>query len=111
MPLHGEIIFVTWYLASLLNPSDSGFPSCKVRTALLDLPLFTTPLLLFFMTNDNSGGVKLNPTNCIYRIVNTKSYVPLIVDLDRLNYDSWKELMKTHYIEYKVYDHLDWSSS
>ncbi|KAL4557518.1 hypothetical protein LXL04_035699 [Taraxacum kok-saghyz] len=47
----------------------------------------------------------------IYGITNIKSYVPLVLDLDRLNYDAWRELFKTHCIAYKVYDHLDGTSS
>ena len=43
----------------------------------------------------------------IYGITNIKSYVPLILDLDRLNYDPWRELFKTHCIGYSVFDHLD----
>ncbi|KAJ9535086.1 hypothetical protein OSB04_un001838 [Centaurea solstitialis] len=46
----------------------------------------------------------------IYGITNIKSYVPLLLDLDRLNYDSWRELFKTHCIGYSVFDHLDGSN-
>lgn len=30
--------------------------------------------------------------------------------MDQLNYDSWKELFKTHCARYKVYNHIDGSS-
>lgn len=52
-----------------------------------------------------------DPLDKIYGITNIKSYISLLLDLDRLNYDSWKELFKTHFIGYSVYDHLDGSSS
>ncbi|KAI3792415.1 hypothetical protein L2E82_06292 [Cichorium intybus] len=58
-----------------------------------------------------SSNSKGNPTDKIYGITNIKSYVPLLLDLDRLNYDSWKELFKTHCIGYSVFDHLEGTSS
>ncbi|KAL4578860.1 hypothetical protein LXL04_014991 [Taraxacum kok-saghyz] len=47
------------------------------------------------------------PTDKIYGITNIKSYVPLTLDLDRLNYDAWKELFMTHCVGYKVFNHLE----
>ena len=61
------------------------------------------------MTGESSNP-KPSPNDKIYGITNIKSYVPLLLDLDRLNYDSWKELFKTHCIGYKVYGHLDGST-
>lgn len=55
--------------------------------------------------------LKSTPSDRIYGITNMKSYVPLLLDLDRLNYDSWKELFKTHCMGYKVYHHLTRGSS
>ena len=43
----------------------------------------------------------------MYGITNIKSYVPLILDLDRLNYDAWREFFKNHCTTYKVFGHLD----
>ena len=58
------------------------------------------------MSDDEEPIAKTNPTDRIYGITNIKSYVPLLLDLDRLNYDSWKELFKTHCLGYSVYHHL-----
>ncbi|KAL4555611.1 hypothetical protein LXL04_038235 [Taraxacum kok-saghyz] len=58
------------------------------------------------MSDDEGNHPKLHPTDRVYGITNIKSYVPLVLDLDRLNYDSWKELFKTHCLGYSVYDHL-----
>lgn len=59
------------------------------------------------MTDSQEGSSGTKPNNKIYGITNIKSYVPLILDLDRLNYDAWKELFKTHCIGYKVFNHLE----
>ena len=48
-----------------------------------------------------------SPTDKIYGITNIKSYVPLTLDLDKLNYDAWHQLFKTHCVGYKVFDHLE----
>lgn len=63
------------------------------------------------MPESSSSDPKSNHTEKIYGITNIKPYVPLLFDLDRLNYDSWKEFFKTHCIGYKVFDHLDGSST
>ncbi|XP_023745090.1 uncharacterized protein LOC111893259 [Lactuca sativa] len=55
----------------------------------------------------SEGSSKTKPTYKIFGITNIKSYVPLLLDLDHMNYDSWKELFKTHCIVYSVYGHLD----
>ncbi|KAL7611472.1 hypothetical protein Lser_V15G14136 [Lactuca serriola] len=62
------------------------------------------------MTGTSSSNPKRHVNDKVYGITNIKSYVPLLLNLDRLNYDSWKELFKTHCIGYSVYNHLDGSS-
>jgi len=42
-----------------------------------------------------------------FGITNIKSHIPLTLDLDRLNYDSWRELFYTHCEGYDVNDHID----
>lgn len=59
------------------------------------------------MASPSEGPPRSKPNDKIYGITNIKSYVPLILDLDRLNYDAWKELFKTHCIGYKVFEHLE----
>lgn len=63
------------------------------------------------VTETSSSDPKPKSTDNIYGIQNIKSYVPLLLDLNRLNYESWKELFKTHCIGYKVFNHLDGSST
>nr|KAJ0221701.1 hypothetical protein LSAT_V11C200051950 [Lactuca sativa] len=46
---------------------------------------------------------KNKPFTCI----NIKSYVPLILDLNELNYDAWRELFLTHCRAYGVHGFLD----
>ncbi|KAL7582106.1 uncharacterized protein LOC111896828 [Lactuca sativa] len=41
-----------------------------------------------------------------YGITNIKSYVPLILDTDRMNYDSWRELFENHCKGFGVHKHL-----
>lgn len=53
-----------------------------------------------------SSSSKPNYTDKIYGITNIKSYVRLL-DMDRQNYDSWKEIFKTHCIGYKVLNHRE----
>lgn len=62
------------------------------------------------VTKAASSNPKTNPTYKIYGITNIKSYVPLLIDIDRLNYDSQKKLFQTHCIGYKVFGHLDGTS-
>lgn len=38
---------------------------------------------------------------------NIKSYVPLLLDLNELNYDAWRELFSTHCRAYGVFGYLD----
>lgn len=55
-------------------------------------------------------GESSNPTGGNtkpYAITNIKAFVPLILDLNQLNYDSWRELFQTHYTSFGVHGHLD----
>ncbi|CAH1435111.1 unnamed protein product [Lactuca virosa] len=45
-----------------------------------------------------------------YAITNVKAFIPLILDLNQLNHDSWCELFQTHYTGFGVLGHLDRSS-
>ena len=49
------------------------------------------------------------PTEKLYGIANIKAYIPLVLDLDELNYDAWRELFQTHCVGFKVIDHIDGS--
>ena len=33
-------------------------------------------------------------------------YLALLIDMDRLNYDTWREFFNTHCVGYSVFDHL-----
>ncbi|KAJ9566519.1 hypothetical protein OSB04_002485 [Centaurea solstitialis] len=56
-----------------------------------------------------------NPTNNDnlkpYAITNIKDFVPLVLDLNQLNYDAWRILFTTHCKAYGVYGHLDGTSA
>ncbi|XP_024985248.1 uncharacterized protein LOC112520861 [Cynara cardunculus var. scolymus] len=51
------------------------------------------------------------PSHKAFGITNIKTYVPLILDLDRLNYDAWRELFTTHCVGFDVIDHIDASTT
>ncbi|KAJ9566959.1 hypothetical protein OSB04_002925 [Centaurea solstitialis] len=42
-----------------------------------------------------------------FGITNIKTYVPLLLDLEQLNYDQWRELFSTHCVGFDVIDHID----
>ncbi|KAJ9543284.1 hypothetical protein OSB04_022991 [Centaurea solstitialis] len=42
-----------------------------------------------------------------FGITNIKSYIPLILDLEKLNYDAWREIFTTHCIGFDVIKHID----
>ena len=44
-----------------------------------------------------------------YGITNIRAYVPFILDLDRHNYDAWRELFFTHCAGYGVSAHLNFA--
>lgn len=41
-----------------------------------------------------------------YGVLNIKTYIPLILDLNKLNYDAWRELVETHCDSFGVQDFL-----
>ena len=47
------------------------------------------------------------PSDKAYGITNIESHIPLLLDLDRLNYDAWRDLFMTHCIGFDVLDHID----
>lgn len=75
-------------------------------SALLSVYIKVSPFSFFIMSGSSSTP-KPSPNDKIYVITNIKSYVPLLLDLERLNYNSWKKPFKTHYIGYKVYGNLN----
>ncbi|XP_024966046.1 uncharacterized protein LOC112506265 [Cynara cardunculus var. scolymus] len=46
------------------------------------------------------------PPNKVFSITNIKTYIPLILELKRLNYDAWRELFSTHCIAFDVINHI-----
>ncbi|KAL4576720.1 hypothetical protein LXL04_012818 [Taraxacum kok-saghyz] len=53
-----------------------------------------------------TGPEKVGASEKPYGITNIKSYVPLILDYDHMNYDSWRELFETHCKGFGVSKHL-----
>ena len=39
-----------------------------------------------------------------------RAYIPIILNLDKMNYDVWREIFETHCLTFGVVDHLDGSS-
>ncbi|KAJ9554835.1 hypothetical protein OSB04_009449 [Centaurea solstitialis] len=48
-----------------------------------------------------------NPPNKAYGINNIRTFVPLTLDFDKLNYDAWSELFTIHCNAFDVIDHID----
>ncbi|GKA58473.1 hybrid signal transduction histidine kinase M, partial [Tanacetum coccineum] len=46
-----------------------------------------------------------------YGITNIKTYIPLVLDLDELNYDSWSELFTLHCRSFRVLQFIDGTST
>lgn len=46
-----------------------------------------------------------------YGISQIKAYIPIILDMTKLNYDKWRELFETHCVSFGVSHHIDGSSS
>ncbi|GJW10191.1 ribonuclease H-like domain-containing protein [Tanacetum coccineum] len=56
------------------------------------------------MTGDAANSSK--PTELNFGITNIKAYIPIILDLEELNYDQWCELFTIHCKTFGVYGHL-----
>lgn len=35
------------------------------------------------------------------------AYIPIVLDLEKMNYDVWRELFETHYLMFGILGHLD----
>ncbi|EOA28899.1 hypothetical protein CARUB_v10025144mg, partial [Capsella rubella] len=46
-----------------------------------------------------------------FGISQIKAYIPITLDMSKLNYDKWRELFETHCLSFGVLDHIDGSSS
>ncbi|KAL6552057.1 hypothetical protein OROGR_008211 [Orobanche gracilis] len=52
----------------------------------------------------------VTPSSTIHKVfcvANIKTHVPIILDIDKLNYDAWRELFYTHCQAYDADEHLD----
>ncbi|GJT81924.1 ribonuclease H-like domain-containing protein [Tanacetum coccineum] len=58
------------------------------------------------MTGDASNSNPSKATEINFGITNIKSYIPIILDLDELNYDQWSELFTIHCKTFGVYEYL-----
>ncbi|XP_023729287.1 uncharacterized protein LOC111876960 [Lactuca sativa] len=47
------------------------------------------------------------PIHKVFCVNNIKSHIPLTLDLERLNYDAWRELFTTYCEAYDALDHID----
>lgn len=58
------------------------------------------------MANDKAVNTTQSNTGPM-SVTNIKIFVPLTLDLDELNYDSWRELFETHCVTFGLLGHLD----
>lgn len=42
-----------------------------------------------------------------FGVINIKTHIPLVLDLDVFNYDAWRELFLTHCLVFDVLGHVD----
>lgn len=47
------------------------------------------------------------PPHKVFTTTNIKSHIPPVLDLERINYDSWRALFLTHYQAHDAIDHVD----
>ncbi|XP_071727490.1 uncharacterized protein [Rutidosis leptorrhynchoides] len=59
------------------------------------------------MTGSSTPPSTTIPLHKAYSVTNIKSHIPLILNLDHLNYDAWTDLFETHCIGFDVIDHID----
>ncbi|XP_010463365.1 PREDICTED: uncharacterized protein LOC104744036 [Camelina sativa] len=50
-------------------------------------------------------------TNKPFGISQIKAYIPITLDMTKMNYDVWRELFETHYLTFGVLGHLNGSST
>ncbi|CAL9225145.1 unnamed protein product [Arabidopsis halleri] len=59
------------------------------------------------MTNSTSPSTNKKP----FSISQIKAYIPITLDMNKLNYQAWRELFETHCTCFGVLGHLDGTSS
>lgn len=47
------------------------------------------------------------PPNKVFGITNIKTYIPLVIDIERFKYDSWRALFYMHCKAFDVIDYID----
>lgn len=47
------------------------------------------------------------PANKVYGVTSIKTFVPIFLDLERLNCDTWREMFKTHCIDFDAFNHIN----
>ncbi|XP_010490097.1 PREDICTED: uncharacterized protein LOC104767822 [Camelina sativa] len=61
------------------------------------------------MTGPSQTAVTPN-TDTPFGIIQIRGYIPIQLDMNKLNYDVWRELFETHCSSFGVLGHLDGSS-
>ncbi|XP_019090160.1 PREDICTED: uncharacterized protein LOC104737353 [Camelina sativa] len=46
------------------------------------------------------------PAHKVFTVIHIKSHIPIILDMQKMNYDAWRELFETHCYSFGVYGHL-----
>ncbi|XP_010480709.1 PREDICTED: uncharacterized protein LOC104759488 [Camelina sativa] len=50
------------------------------------------------------------PAEKAFGVTHIKSYIPLVLDMQKMNYDAWRELFEIHCLSFSVAGHLDGTS-
>lgn len=96
--------------SSPLQNLAATFDSSVVSLFLL---CFSSSLLCFFVSFSFSSYFYHGSTTIVvqaekaFGVTFIKSYVPIILDMQKLNYDAWRELFETHCLSFSVSGHLD----
>ncbi|XP_010468738.1 PREDICTED: uncharacterized protein LOC104748855 [Camelina sativa] len=51
------------------------------------------------------------PLDKVFTVTHIKSHIPLVLDMQKMNYDAWRELFESHCYSFGVYGHLDGTST
>lgn len=109
--INGKIIkcsTLSWYQQPLKSPDN--FPSLLSFSSLFSLlpPYLLSPLLLSFFTM--AANPTLISSDKPFGISQIRAYIPIVLDLDKMNYDVWREMFETHCLMFGVLGHLDGTS-
>ncbi|CAA7036918.1 unnamed protein product [Microthlaspi erraticum] len=77
----------------------SSSPPIRFPFITLLLSLFSSTIAIVAPSNDKPFGIS-----------QIKAYIPITLDMTKLNYQAWRELFETHCSSFSVLGHIDGTS-